>query len=86
MADFEPGDIVQIKSGGPLMTVVKTDESGVLCLWFNEATGEVRTATIPTIVLGVVDLADDEDLEDDDLDDDEDEDEEEAPKPKRGRR
>jgi uncharacterized protein YodC (DUF2158 family) len=43
MADFSVGDIVQLKSGGPLMTIKKigeysADKSGTLsaqCTWFD---------------------------------------------------
>lgn len=37
--EFEPGDLVKLKSGGPLMTVEQvgkhpmTDEDGVWCVW-----------------------------------------------------
>jgi uncharacterized protein YodC (DUF2158 family) len=36
MADvFKPGDTVQLKSGGPVMTVEQVDEkTGVRCQWF----------------------------------------------------
>lgn len=61
MASFEPGDTVQIKSGGPLMTVVKAGSTEVTCLWFSEQSGEVKTATLPAIALDKVELADDED-------------------------
>ena len=79
MASFEPGDIVQIKSGGPIMTVVSAKGAEVLCLWFSEQAGDVKTTTIPARALGKVDLADDEDFEDEDEFEDDDED---APKAK----
>jgi uncharacterized protein YodC (DUF2158 family) len=40
---FKPGDIVQLKSGGPLMTVEQTGEaamtgeSTIWCVWFEKA-------------------------------------------------
>ena len=45
---FAPGDIVQLKSGGPAMTVAKADDSFVydkeaityLCEWFKGASSE----------------------------------------------
>ena len=36
MADFKPGDVVRLKSGGPNMTVTgRHSETGrILCQWF----------------------------------------------------
>jgi len=40
--EFEPGDVVQLKSGGPLMTVEQigqdsmTGEDTVWCVWFEK--------------------------------------------------
>jgi uncharacterized protein YodC (DUF2158 family) len=40
--DFAPGDVVQLKSGGPTMTVEKlgkdpkTQEEAVYCTWFDK--------------------------------------------------
>jgi uncharacterized protein YodC (DUF2158 family) len=63
MASFEPGDTVQIKSGGPLMTVVKVTANEVTCLWFSEQSGEIKTAPVPVLAVAKVELADDEDDE-----------------------
>ena len=36
MADvFKPGDVVRLKSGGPLMTVEKRVPTGIQCTWFD---------------------------------------------------
>lgn len=36
MADFKPGDRVQLISGGPIMTVEKIDAyEDVVCAWFD---------------------------------------------------
>lgn len=36
MNNFKIGDVVQLKSGGPAMTVSETNDAGmVLCTWFN---------------------------------------------------
>ena len=43
MASFYKGDIVQLKSGGPLMTVVESNRFGVTCQWFvNGQLGSAR--------------------------------------------
>lgn len=34
--EFKPGDIVQLKSGGPTMTVQEIDDGGVFCVWFDK--------------------------------------------------
>ena len=36
MADFKPGDVVQLKSGGPLMTVSINAGPAVTCEWFDD--------------------------------------------------
>jgi uncharacterized protein YodC (DUF2158 family) len=46
--DFQPGDLVRLKSGGPTMTVEQvstramTGEPGVWCVWF-EGAGSKQT-------------------------------------------
>lgn len=42
-AKFKPGDIVQLKSGGPSMTVAeesKYDRGEYICIWFKGASKE----------------------------------------------
>lgn len=37
MSNFEVGDMVQLKSGGPVMTIEKVDTAdSVLCVWFKD--------------------------------------------------
>jgi uncharacterized protein YodC (DUF2158 family) len=67
--EFQAGEIVQLKSGGPVMTVVSNDDQGVHCLWYGEAADEMRSATIPLVALEAAPLTDTE------LDEEEDEDE-----------
>lgn len=53
MTQFNPGDVVELKSGGPIMTVDsykkihkdrKYDENQLVCRWFNKDQ-ELETAT-----------------------------------------
>ena len=49
---FKPGDVVQLKSGSVLMTVVKYIKEGKLeCQWQNESTGEFQTWSFHPVVL-----------------------------------
>ena len=45
MADWKPGDVVQLKSGGPKMTVESINEDGSCdCVWIDEkADSEARS-------------------------------------------
>ncbi|MGO9571979.1 MAG: YodC family protein [Desulfomonilaceae bacterium] len=36
MSEFKIGDVVQLKSGGPHMTVYKVDEDEIYTQWFDE--------------------------------------------------
>jgi uncharacterized protein YodC (DUF2158 family) len=67
--DFEPGDIVQLKSFGPAMTVITAEADGVHVLWYAESSDEVKTHIIPTIALEKITVLYDEDDGDDDDDD-----------------
>jgi uncharacterized protein YodC (DUF2158 family) len=43
MAEFKPGDLVVLKSGGPVMTVDSIDDLaslGIACVWFAGAKRE----------------------------------------------
>ncbi len=45
MAQFKPGDVVRLKSGGPSMTVEKIGAEGwIVCNWFAEGK-ELKTGT-----------------------------------------
>jgi uncharacterized protein YodC (DUF2158 family) len=49
--DFQPGDIVTVKSGGPNMTVSSIREDAVFCTWFvqgnfNEAKSHSFNASV----------------------------------------
>ncbi|MBV8564019.1 MAG: DUF2158 domain-containing protein [Methylobacteriaceae bacterium] len=61
---FSPGEIVQLKSGGPAMTVTSSSAEGVHCIWYGEATDELKTGVIPAPCLEILILEDDEETED----------------------
>ncbi|MDI4664321.1 YodC family protein [Xanthobacter autotrophicus] len=71
---FVPGDIVQLKSGSPALTVVTASDTDVSVVWFAEDSGEFRTHALPAIALDKLEVAD---FDDEDEDDEEDEDEDE---------
>jgi len=76
---IKPGDVVQVKSGGPRMTVTSI-EAMASVIWFVQSENAFRTAAIPVVALMAAEAEDDEDDEDeddDDEDDEEDEDEDE---------
>jgi uncharacterized protein YodC (DUF2158 family) len=59
------GDIVQLKSGGPVMTVVKLDgEDAIACMWYAAQQGEFRTQNFPHVLLDEIEFEDDDDDDD----------------------
>ncbi len=85
--DFKIGDTVQVKSGGPLLTVLTVEGETVNCLFFSEEIGNFQRDSFPALVLEEVEIVDEDDdeprgkkasaLDMDDEDDMEDEDEDE---------
>jgi len=67
---FEPGEIVQLKSGSPALTVIAVDGEMVEVVWFAEEVAEFRTQKIAGIALDALEL------EEFEVEEDEDEDEE----------
>ena len=63
---LEPGSVVQLKSGGPLMTVVAVENGEVRCIWHSASAEALCSALIPAAALDHIDLADDEDEEEED--------------------
>jgi uncharacterized protein YodC (DUF2158 family) len=50
--DFKPGDVVQLKSGGPAMTVGgRVAEDSIRCHWFDGATAKTEIFPAATIRL-----------------------------------
>ncbi|MBX6965981.1 DUF2158 domain-containing protein [Alcaligenes faecalis] len=58
MSTFKVGDVVQLKSGGPEMTVIDKSQEGsdVKCMWF-VTDNRARTQSIPALALMAVELA-----------------------------
>jgi uncharacterized protein YodC (DUF2158 family) len=48
-APFQIGDVVELKSGGPDMTVESIEEVKVLCIWFDKA--DMKQARFPSDTL-----------------------------------
>jgi uncharacterized protein YodC (DUF2158 family) len=60
------GELVQLKSGGPVMTVVKIDDvNHISCMWYASQAGEYRTQMFTQSVLDEVELDDDDDDDED---------------------
>ncbi len=48
---FSQGDTVNVKSGGPALTVLSVDDGHVKCLFFSEELGEFKESVIPAFAL-----------------------------------
>ena len=59
--DFQKGDIVQLKSGGPAMVVTAQAADGVQVMWYGEMTDDLKTGTVPAFCLVEAELEDVED-------------------------
>jgi uncharacterized protein YodC (DUF2158 family) len=46
---FEPGSVVKLKSGSPVMTVEKIEEGKAWCHWFEG--GKPQSAVLPVVIL-----------------------------------
>ena len=56
MSQFQPGDRVRLRSGGPVMTVVSAPRGDVKCFWFG--TGDVlHEQNFPAVTLALVETA-----------------------------
>jgi uncharacterized protein YodC (DUF2158 family) len=53
MSEFNPGDQVQLKSGGPVMTVESAANGSVNCIWFEgkPQAQRVMSHSFPEVVL-----------------------------------
>jgi uncharacterized protein YodC (DUF2158 family) len=62
--EFQPGEIVQLKSGGRSLTVVRQLKQDVDVIWYADTDDNLRTATIPAACLALIEFADEDDLDD----------------------
>ncbi len=62
--EFHAGEVVQLKSGGPAMTVVGADDKGVHCVWYGETNDEIRAGVIAAVALEPVQIIAEDDDED----------------------
>jgi uncharacterized protein YodC (DUF2158 family) len=49
--EFNKGDIVQLKAGGPAMIVTGTSGDNVQVLWYGEVNDDIKTGTVPAFCL-----------------------------------
>jgi uncharacterized protein YodC (DUF2158 family) len=63
--DFKPGEVVQLKSGGRGMTVVRQAKDQIDVIWYAESDDAVRAATIPAVCLALIAFDDEEDFDED---------------------
>lgn len=61
---FKSGEVVQLKSGGRGMTVVRQAKDDVDVIWYADSDDAVRTATIPAACLSLIEFEDEFDDED----------------------
>ncbi|MGL5447581.1 MAG: YodC family protein [Rhabdaerophilum sp.] len=76
---FKIGDVVQVKSGGPAMTVLAVGDE-VECVWYGEESETFRREKLPAILLEAVEFEEEDDnknSEEDEEDEDQSEDEDE---------
>lgn len=71
--EIAPGDVVQLKSFGPPMTVVSVEVGGVNVIWYDQTVGDVKTRLVPAVALEKIDLTVSDEEDDDEGDEDEDE-------------
>lgn len=83
---MNPGDIVQLKSGGPALTVVGEDGDNIRVLFFSDENGEFREASLPAFALEPVEYEDDPDAAEADLEEEEEEEEDEEEEAKGAKR
>ncbi len=58
---FSPGDVVVVKSGGPLLTVASLIGDLASCVWFSEDEDAYRFEELPIAVLTAVEAIEEDD-------------------------
>jgi len=48
---FNPGDLVKLSSGGPVMTVSKVTNGLASCVWFDATLSKYADITLPVALL-----------------------------------
>lgn len=48
---FKPGDVVKLKSGGPIMTIQSVNENSAYCVWFDGTKIKERDFVLDVLVL-----------------------------------
>jgi uncharacterized protein YodC (DUF2158 family) len=71
--EFAPGDVVELKSGSPLLTVVSATAETVSCIWFEETLGEFRNHDFAPVLLAKAELEEEEHDDEDEEEEGEDE-------------
>jgi uncharacterized protein YodC (DUF2158 family) len=62
---FKIGGTVQLKSGGPIMTIVKIDDvDHINCMWYARRLGEFRTQVFAQAILDEVEIEEEDEDED----------------------
>lgn len=75
---FSQGDTVNVKSGGPALTVLSVAGEHVTCLFFSEELGEFKEAVIPSFALEAFEEDEGEHEEEHASNEDDEEDEDES--------
>ena len=61
--EFEKGDIVQLKAGGPAMIVTGHSGETVQLLWYGEVNDEIKTGACPAFCLVQAEIEEVDDTE-----------------------
>lgn len=51
MPEYKIGDVVQLKSGGPIMTCIDIEGDDIVCSWFSKKSDSYQTERFPKLSL-----------------------------------